>query len=59
LAQVLRRQLRRASLHLDDGDELFIEPHAKVGELALDLVLVGQLAGLVVAEGITHEVGDQ
>ena len=41
------RQFGRDPLHLDEGDQVAVDPDPVVGELALDLVLGGQVGVLV------------
>jgi hypothetical protein len=59
LAQVTGRELGRDPFDLDEGDQLAIDAQPVVGELALDLVLGGQVGVLVEAQAVAEEVGDQ
>ena len=59
LAQVAGRELGRDPLDLDEGDQLAIDAQPVVGELALDLVLGGEVGVLVEAQAVAEEVGDQ
>jgi hypothetical protein len=58
LAQVLRAQLGRGALDLNERHQLPGDPHAVAGELPLDLVF-GVVFVFVVAGPIAREIGDQ
>jgi len=56
---MLRCELCRYSLDLDEGDKLAVDSDAIVRKFALDLVLRGQVVELVVAEYVSQKPRDE